>query len=226
VLDGSTGSIIRGVKGKLFVGGVFITDIPSYEMSFNFKPAHLPLNRDRKSVEGFQLASATSALIKELLDPTEVAKLVEKNKPDVQYLFVKDNVTTVADACYDNLVEKHGEDVVVCQWYDDQEKLEKEGYKNVVNVSYSNYYEIVKKSPKYQQKLRELTESLEVIEEETDDRSPVEILESFWEKLCGDVYSQISAEHSNDFDKMLEVFKDRGISWDDNNPHKLDSIPF
>jgi len=79
VLDGSTGSILRGVKGKLFVGGVFITDIPSYEMSFNFKPAHLPLNRDRKSVEGFQLASATSILIKELLDPTGLRSSVSSS---------------------------------------------------------------------------------------------------------------------------------------------------
>jgi hypothetical protein len=207
VLDGSTGSIIRGVKGKLFVGGVFITDIPSYEMSFDFKPAHLPLNRDRKSVEGWQLASATSVLIKELLDPIEVAKLIEKNKPDVQQMYVKDNVTAIADACYDNLVEKHGEDVVVCQWYDDQDKLEKEGYKNVVNVSYSNYYEIVKKSPKYKQKLQELTENLEVSEEETDDRSPITMLE--------DLLNETELFGAEDkFDALLDVFRERGVSFD------------
>jgi hypothetical protein len=208
VLDGSTGSIIRGVKGKLFVGGIFVMNIPGYEMSFNFKPAHLPLNRDRKSVEGWQLASNTASLIKELLQPTEVANLIEKNAPDVQFLYAKDNVVDIADVCYENLVEKHGEDVVVCQWYDDQEKLEERGYKNVVNVSHSNYYEVVKKSPRYQQKLQELTEHLDDPVEE-DDRDPITILEDWYNS-----FAKLPNEYDMDeFDKILDTLRDKGVDW-------------
>lgn len=201
VLDGSTGSIIKGVKGKLFVGGIFVTDIPTYDYSFNFKPEYLELNRDRKSVESWNLAYNTSILIKELIDPVEIAKLVEQRKPDVQNLQHRDDIQDIANACYDNLVEKHGENVVVCQWYDDQEKLEKQGYKNVVNISHGCYYEVVKQSPKYKEKLSELTEQIEVEPEDT--RSPIEILDDW-------AYGQAV---ESDLSDIIELFRERGVVW-------------
>lgn len=210
VLDGSTGSIIKGIQGKLFVGGIFVTDIgSSYQYSFNFKPQHLPLNRDRKSVESWDLARQTSILIKELIDPREIAKLVEERKPEVANIHHRNELTEIAEACYDNIVEKYGEDVVVCQWYDDQDKLEKKGYKNVVNVSHGNYYDIIVQSPRYKEKLAELTEQLDVEPEDT--RTPLEMLED-WKLEWGYDNSPSGLQY---FEEILTVFKERGVIWND-----------
>lgn len=203
VLEGSTGSILKGIKGKLFVGGIFVTNISQYENSFNFKPAHLPLNRDRTSVEGWNLQMEASKLIKEVLDPFEIAKLVEKNAPDVQNLQHRDDLAEIADVCYDNLVSKHGDDVVICAWYDEQEKLEKKGFQNVVNISHTNYEAIIKKSNKYQEKFKELEEQLDI--EPEDERSPIEML--------SDWYKYESEIHDNKFEKLLGLFSKRGVSW-------------
>lgn len=214
VLEGSTGRILKDIKGRLYVGGLFVKNIPTYDYSFDFKPAFLSLNRDRLSVEEWDLARNTSILIKELIDPVEIAKLVEQRKPDVQSLQHRENLTEVANACYDNLVEKHGEDVVVCQWYDDQDKLEKQGYKNVVNVSHGNYYEIIKQSPKYKEKLAEITEQIEV--EDLDDREPIEMIKDWWD----------SDQSSEGFDKLIEVLDNRGVSWNVQTRHSKESTPF
>lgn len=68
---------------------------------------------------------------------------------------------------------------------------------------------------------QEYLDSVEVVEEEeeTDDRSPVDILQDFKTS-----YELFGAEEA--FVDMLNIFRDRGISWDDSKPHKLDSIPF
>lgn len=204
VLEGSTGRILKDIKGKLYVGGLFVKDIPSYEYSFDFKPAFLKLNRDRLSVEDWDLARNTSILIKELIDPVEIAKLVEQRKPDVQNLQHRSDLTAIAEACYDNLVEKYGDDVVICQWYDDQDKLEKQGYKNVVNVSHGNYYDILTQSPRYKEKFVEITEQLNIEPEDT--RTPLELLEEWYNDIC-DV-------RLNKFEEILDTFRSRGVSFD------------
>lgn len=207
VLEGSTGSIIKGFKGKLFVGGIFVTEIgSSYEYSFNFKPEHLPLNRDRKSVESFDLVKQTSILIKELIDPVEIAKLVEQRKPEVANLHYRTELLPIAEACYDNLVEKYGDDVVICQWYDDQNKLEKQGYKNVVNVSHGNYYDILVQSPRYKKKLAELTSQLP--QEEVEEKTPLELLEEVF------TTSKHYTYQLEDFEKLLDIFRERGLKYE------------
>lgn len=212
VLEGTTGRILKDIAGKLYVGGLYVTAIPTYAHSYDFKPQYLQLNRDRKSVEGWNLQAAAARLTKEVLEPLEIAELIEKNKADIQSLQFGPDIEQVADVLYNRLVEKHGEDVVVCEWYDDQENLEQKGYKNVVNVSHSTYKRIVEKSPKYQEKLEQLTEELDIPEEDT--RTPVEILEDWWVEQDPDA-----------FEKMLEVFRDRGVSFD-SKASSRDLIPF
>jgi len=219
VLEGTIGRILKDVKNKLYVGGLFVTDIKGYEYSFDFKPQYLTLNRDRKTVESWDLNYNTSKLIKEVLDPTEIAKLVENNTQDIQNLQHRDKLEEVADVLYDRLTEEYGQDVVVAQYHSDSKDLEDLGYKNVVSLSHTNYHSIIQKSPKYQASFEKITEDLNLPEEDT--RSPVELLEHWYEHEsesgdCG---------HWIKFEKMLEVFKSRGVSWDtkwDAN----DPIPF
>lgn len=77
---------------------------------------------------------------------------------------------------------------------------------------------MIKQCGEYQ----EFLETLETEEVEVDERSPVEILEEFIEKY--EYYIDSGADVT--LDKIIKLFNERGVSWDDNKPHRLDSIPF
>lgn len=210
VREGTGGRVLLDRPGKLYVGGLYVCDINGHKFGYDFLPQYLPLNRDRKSVEGWELAKNAGLLLAEVFPAEEVAELIETRSADVNYAEYhahnSSNSSAVYDACYKRLVEKHGDDVVITKDWDEKEKLEKRGFENVVVVSSDTHYTYVVRSPLYQERFSELEEEA-LEEEEEDNRSPVELLED-WYNGAG-----IGTQHA--LEELIDIFKERGVIWGD-----------
>lgn len=72
-------------KGSVYVGGLFVTRA-NLDYSYDFHPSKLPLNRDRKSVDTWNLNTETSRLLKEVGDPQRIVDLAKKGANDISHL--------------------------------------------------------------------------------------------------------------------------------------------
>jgi len=143
------------------------------------------------------------------LPPEQCAQLVNDRSADAGGYYSSFTSNEVAEEVYNLVKKSFGNTVVVAEDYDEKEKLEKRGFKNVEIVYNSNQRDLVKKAPSYKEFLEELEQVVDAAPEE-DKRTPIEMLEEF-EGYWG--FS--SNEQSLAFDKLLEIFRERGVSFDD-----------
>jgi len=204
VLEGRTGQVIKGVQGKLFVGGIFVCDIPKHVNSYNFKSKYLPLNRDRRSCADWDLAVQAQRLLDEVESPENIAKLIASKAQDVYY--AKFGVDApVADAVFNDFVEVHGEKVVANDWVE-AANLTNKGYKDVFIVGNETQTKAIQRSTAYQ----DFLETVDIEVEEVDNTTPIEMLESW--------ASTFSFEYSCDevsFNELLDLFRKRGVEFTD-----------
>lgn len=72
-------------KGRVYVGGLFVSTMKEFQRGYSFKPNAIKLDRDRGMVDGFDLSYETSRLHM-YRDDTETLKLIEDEAPDVAYV--------------------------------------------------------------------------------------------------------------------------------------------
>jgi hypothetical protein len=189
-------------SGKVYVGGLFVcnTDL-SY--TYDFAPSKLPLNRDRKQVDSWNLRGETARVLQEVADATKILELAKKEAEDVnhfQYSW-RARHEDAASLAYEDFKEKYGEESVVAENYDEMIRLQKEGYVNVVVVDKEAYRELIVSSDEY----KKYFNSIEL--EEVEDKSPLELLEDWYQEEPNSCGSWI------EFEKILNQFKDRGVEW-------------
>lgn len=201
VYEGERGRVLMDKVGKLYVGGLYVCDITGYNYSFDFAPAHLPLNRDRRSVDSWNLAGNVTKLLEEVLPATECALLVNSRANDAGGYYSSFTSDEIAEEVYNLIKKSHGETVVVCEDYDEKEKLEKRGFKNVQVVYNDNQRKLIKQAPTYQEFLEELEKLVDAAEPE-DPRSPIEMLNDWYR------YKEET------FEELMAVFEKRGLSFD------------
>lgn len=209
VFEGKRGRVLMDTPNKLYVGGLFVCDIKGHKYSYDFAPAHLPLNRDRKSVDSWNLAANVTSLLEEVLPAKDLAQLVSTRAADAGGWYSTFTSDEVAEEVYAIAKESYGNTVVVVGDGDEKEKLEKRGYKNVEVVYNDQERKLIQKAPSYQEFLEELEQVVDA-EEPEDTRTPSEILKEFQEH-----WGFSSREQEDAFDKILELFADRGVSFDD-----------
>lgn len=204
VLEGHIGQVIKGIQGKLFVGGIFVCDIPKHVYSYNFKSKYLPLNRDRQSVNDWDLGVQTQRLLDEVESAQGIAKLIIDKSPDVYYSKFGVDLP-VAEAVFNDFVEVHGNKVVASDWIE-AGRLTDEGYEDVFVTGNEAMTKAIQKSKGY----KEFLQTVDKVVEEVDNTTPIEMLEEW--------ASTFTFEYSCDegsFKELLEVFKSRGVSFDD-----------
>jgi hypothetical protein len=167
---GTRGKVFDGVRGKLYVGGLYVCEIKGAKYSYDFKPQYLPLNRDRKTPEFWDINKNTSELLKEVFPAEDVVDMVLERAADVSYMEYHSNAS-ISEACYNNFVSKYV-DAIVAENYEEQEKLKAKGL-NAVVLNNSNFETILKRSSSYQNHHLELLDSVE--EKEDNDLSPIEM---------------------------------------------------
>lgn len=209
VFEGKRGRVLMDTPNKLYVGGLFVCDIKGHKYSYDFSPAYLPLNRDRKSVDSWNLAANVTSLLEEVLPAKDLAQLVSTRAADAGGWYSTFTSDEVAEEVYAIAKESYGNTVVVVGDGDEKEKLEKRGFKNVEVVYNDQERKLIQKAPSYQEFLEELEQVVDAAPEE-DRRTPIEMLEEWL------ISTYTVIEHGEgDFRELLEVFKSRGISFDD-----------
>lgn len=78
------GDILMDRPGKLYVGGLYVCDT-SLDYSYNIKPEHIRLERDRQTVDGWDLHCITRDMWFATKEYDFVAQMIERGRPDVQY---------------------------------------------------------------------------------------------------------------------------------------------
>jgi len=182
----SFGEILFDKKfvGKVFVGGLFVCDVPvkGYRYGYNIKPQHIELDRDRQSVRGFNFQWMTSQMWEEVVRTTNqrnslVFQLIDGNAPDVLY-FNNFSGKNSSDIISNIFLNKHGTKSVAVSSDDDLKQAKRMYGDSVIPVVVSeNQRDILKKSEVYQDNIK----SIEVIS--VSRKSPRGIVSEIYNKL-------------------------------------------
>lgn len=100
-------------RGKMFVNGLYISEVQKFHYGYNFKPSRVKLDRDRKLIEEFDLKWTTSQLWSSSKDEEMVklaSELVLKSAPDVSYIVSASysSVNDVSRTVANEFVEEYG----------------------------------------------------------------------------------------------------------------------
>lgn len=209
VWEGERGRLFPDKVGKLYVGGLFVCDINTRYV-YDFKPAYLPLNRDRKSVDSWKLTENTTKLLEEVAPVEELAALASTSALDAGGYYTRFTSPKVADEAYKQFKEKHSNLSVIAEDYDDKEKLERRGYKNVEVVYNNQYRGLLKSSPEYINFIDEL-DSVVAPPEEEDKRTPLEVVLDCHSNILNT--NCISSETRIVMQELVDLFKEKGVEW-------------
>lgn len=140
------GDILMEMPGKLYVGGIFVCDIKT-TYGYNFKPAHLKLERDRQTVNSWDLKYQAKNMWFETKDYDLIADLVEKGAPELEYVQY-DAPELVKEACY-QLFRQRNPGKLIARSNDEMNELVKRGM--TVYVGNSQFYHAVSNSRGYRE---------------------------------------------------------------------------
>ena len=73
-------------KGRIYVGGLYVSTVKRYVCGYAFRPGVIKLDRDRGMVDGFDLAWQTSKLWTGRGHSARLSELLEAEAPDVEYV--------------------------------------------------------------------------------------------------------------------------------------------
>lgn len=201
VISTESGDILlEGVGGKVYVGGIYVTTNGSLKYSYDFKPSKLPLNRDRQSVESWELKRATSAMWSNVEDTDLVLEMLSTNTYDVQHLEYRPTVNTKLKEAVLNKWEEDKTVVVDHSW---DETPKHDNYKVTGLPAFNN---ILRNTPEY----KGFEESIEE-EEQEPDKTPLDMLVDLRDSL-----SKMDAEDwvLEEVEKVFDTFEERGVSFD------------
>lgn len=146
-VETSLGRILPARPGKLYVGGLYVADT-ELEFGYDVKPHNIKLERDRKTVDGFDLDWLAKNMWFETLRWDDVARLVERGCPDMR-LVEHSTPELVKEACYALFKSKHPNAVVASSQKELDDYIER-GLTNVVVVN-RGYHAAISASGSYKQ---------------------------------------------------------------------------
>lgn len=147
VVETSYGRILLDVPGRLYVGGLFVCET-ELKYSYDMKPEHLRLERDRQTVSSFDLNFLTKDMWFDTGRTEEIVSLITNDAPDMKYA----NYSTpqiVKEECY-RIFKEQNPGAIVAASRDELALMLKKGMTNTVYIG-GAYGEIVKGSTEYRQ---------------------------------------------------------------------------
>lgn len=141
------GSIMPEIKGKLYVGGLYICDT-ELQCSYDILPDYITLERDRQTVSGFELKSLSMRMWTETGQHERIAVMMEEGWVDVEWADVY-TTQQIKDACYALFKKKHPGKLAV-KTQEELDRLIKKGMTEVVYVGDSPFYGAVTSHRSYQ----------------------------------------------------------------------------
>lgn len=156
------GDILLEKPGKLYVGGLYICET-GLKYGYNIKPQYIKLERDRKTVDGWDLRAATKDMWFETRDFDKIAELIEAETADVS-LAKYDSPEMVKEACYKLFKARNPNGFVAESQKQADEMIER----GLVDVKYvgSNFYAQVSGSKLYKEEKPQAVLTIEMQLEE------------------------------------------------------------
>lgn len=140
------GRILPSKPGKLYVGGLFVCDT-KLTYGYDMKPEYLKLERDRKTVDDFDIKFQTKEMWFSTQRWDEIANLMESQIPDLEYAEYG-CPELVKEACYRKFQEQNPGAIAVKS----QKEMEEAVSKGMVKTVYvgGSYHAALTKSSSYQ----------------------------------------------------------------------------
>lgn len=196
VLECEMGRVFFDRKGKLYVGGVWVTDT-DLDYTYDFHPSYLHLNRDRKTVENWHLKTNVAKMLQLVETPKSIAALVEQDKPDVGYMQYVQVTPAIKEECFKLYENKYKGKMLVSSQTELQSKIS-DGYSDVV-VEEDTFVSLVKNSESYQN-----------IKFERNQESPIDFIQKL---LDNESIGKASPLVENTLRLLLDEFNQRGVRW-------------
>lgn len=133
------GRILPSHPGKLYVGGLFVCDT-ELEFGYDVKPEYLKLERDRQTVNNWDIMILTRDMWFETDDHDRVALLIENNAPDTRYAQYG-TPNQIREACY-RLFQKMHPGAIAAKTQREMEALIEKGMTKVVIVNDSMHFAV------------------------------------------------------------------------------------
>lgn len=141
----SKGLILLDRPGKLYVKGLFVCDT-ELKFGYDIKPEFLKLERDRQTVNSFDLEYLTKEMWFETGEHDKIAELLEAETPDLKYASWG-TPEVVKEACYRRFQEKYP-GKIAAKNQEELEALIKEGLTETVVIG-GTYGAVVRSSTPY-----------------------------------------------------------------------------
>lgn len=139
------GDILLERPGKLYVGSLYVCDT-DLTHGYNIKPEHLKLERDRQTVDNWDLKRTTRDMWFATGEVDKVAAMIEAGVADVEYARW-DSPEIVNEACYRLFREQH-RGAVVAATNAELKALVEQGMQKVIVVG-ETYAHLIRHSPSY-----------------------------------------------------------------------------
>lgn len=156
------GQILLDKPGTLYVGGLYICKT-ELEYGYNINPIHIKLERDRQTVNSFDLKLLAKDMWFETEEYDLVAELMERNIPDLEYA----NYSTpelLKEACYKIFKKNHGAGAVIATSKKEMEELVAKKLEKVVYIGGGSYSSSIIASSGYQKETpKVVTQTVEEI---------------------------------------------------------------
>lgn len=140
----SKGRILLEQQGRLYVGGLYICDT-GLKYGYDIKPEFVTLERDRRTVDNWDLQCLTRDMWFETQDYESMCIDIEKETPDLSYAQY-DSPSILKEAVY-RYFRKKNPDAVIAKDQEELDRLVENGLK--VYIGGSAYYSVVSSSVSY-----------------------------------------------------------------------------
>lgn len=186
VLKSEVGSVLLNEKfsGQIFVKGLYVKTIDDIQYGYNFEPSEVRLDRDRRTLDSWDLQYTISKLVSKL-DARDINEI--KEAPEIRHLNLylhtlgfNQKFQDVANDSYKKFKEKYGEKVIPVENDEDFNKYVSYGYE--CRKLEHDEYSLITSAEEY--------EEVEVEEEEEDIGKVVDEIvdwfDSYEYELCDD----------------------------------------
>lgn len=151
VTDTSYGRILHDKAGYIYVGGLYVCVDSSLEYGYDFKPEHLPLNRDRQTVPNWELKTTTARMWAEAVTPQEFVKMIVDKVSDIDYTkYCHEVKRSVSEEALKVFKDTYG-DVPVTYSIESQREMKRKGFTNTVLLGNDVFTDLIRSAPSYEE---------------------------------------------------------------------------
>ena len=132
-------------KGRIYVGGLYVTTLSDFQCGYAFTPKSLTLDRDRSMIHSFDASYATSRLWA-VESSSLTYELLKRDAPDVKYCASLTYSDSLMPGIVYKLFDKHHPDTIPVSTQDEIQKVQSAGLRwTLVSETLKAILNIIKK---------------------------------------------------------------------------------